>query len=106
MVYDVLIFSALLLANLPFLNERFFGVVRLESLRKSFRFRCAEYFLIYIFLLLGIRVLEAQQGQLFIQAWAFYVLTFLGFLILAFPGMVYCFFWKKSLLAQEKKHRQ
>lgn len=95
-VYDVLIFSALLLANLPFLSERFFGVIRLKSLRKSFRFRFVEYFLTYIFLLLGIRVLEAQQGQVFTQAWAFYMLTFLGFLILAFPGMVYCFFWKNN----------
>jgi hypothetical protein len=105
-VYDVLLVSALLLANLPFLSERFFGFVRLKSLRKSLRFRFVEYFLAYLLLLFVALFVEAQQGQVFTQTWTFYGLTVLGFLILAFPGLVYCFFWKRSLLGQEKKHRQ
>lgn len=95
-VYDVLFFSMLLFANLPFLSERFLGLLRIKSPQKPLLVRLFEFLLIYVFLLLATWVLEAQFGSLTVRTWTFYVLIGIGFFILSFPGVVYCFFWKKS----------
>jgi hypothetical protein len=38
---------------------------------------------------------HAKMGQVAPQKWEFYAITACLFLVLAFPGFIYRFFWKK-----------
>jgi hypothetical protein len=54
--------------------------------------------LITLYFILGfiIRYAEhAKMGQVATQKWEFYAITACLFLVLAFPGFIYRFFWKK-----------
>ena len=87
----------LLAANLPFLTERVFGVVRLASGAKSLAVRLGELVVLY-FLAGGVGLLfERRVGQIAPQGWEFYVVTAAMFVVLAFPG----FTWRYLL-----KHRK
>lgn len=87
---------ALLAANLPFLNERLFGLVPLPARAKSLAVRLAELVLLY-FAAGGIGLLfERRVGQIASQGWEFYAVTGALFIVLAFPG----FTWRYLL-----KHR-
>lgn len=81
---------AALAANLPFLNERLFGVVRLPSRpQKSFWLRLLELLALY-FAVGGVAfLLESRIGGVFRQGWEFYAVTGCLFLVLAFPGFVF-----------------
>lgn len=89
----VLIALALVAANLPFLSERLFAVLTLRkaghAVSKSFFVRLVE--LIVLYLLVGAigMAFEASLGNVFAQGWQFYAITFVLFLVLAFPGFVY-----------------
>ncbi|WP_076999199.1 DUF2818 family protein [Variovorax sp. KK3] len=89
---------ALAAANLPFLNERLFGVVPLGARpKKSLGLRLLELVILY-FLAGGIGLLfERRVGQISPQGWEFYAVTGALFLVLAFPG----FTWRYLL----KHHR-
>ncbi len=81
---------AVLLANLPFLVERYFGVKRPASGQtKSLGFRFFELLVCYG-LTLGVGwLIEGRLGQVHQQGWQFYAITLCLFLVLAFPGFVY-----------------
>lgn len=87
-----LLIPTLVLANFPFLTKRLFGVIRLP--RKTFFFEGLE--LLIYFILLGILAygLERQTGQVHTQNWQFFVTVFSLFLVFAFPGFVFRYFWK------------
>ncbi|MGO4389816.1 DUF2818 family protein [Variovorax sp. M-6] len=88
---------ALLAANLPFLNERLFGLVPIPARAKSLAVRLAELVLLY-FAAGGIGLLfERRVGQIASQGWEFYAVTGALFIVLAFPG----FTWRYLL-----KHRR
>lgn len=76
---------ALVLANLPFANQRLFGVLPLGSPKRGF-LRLVE--LIVLYFVVGIlgRLLESHAGNAFEQGWQFYAVTFCVFLVCAFPG--------------------
>lgn len=80
----VLAFAA---ANLPFLNERVFGLYALKG-AKPFLVRVLE--LIVLYLLIGVvgMTLERMIGNAFTQKWEFFATTFTLFLVMAFPGFV------------------
>ena len=40
-------------------------------------------------------LLESQVSPVHVQKWQFYVTTFSLFLVLAFPGFIARFFWKR-----------
>jgi hypothetical protein len=81
--------AALAAANLPFLNERFLGLMRLRSSSKGLALRLLELLLLY-FLVGGIGLLlEQRLGQIYPQGWEFYAVTASLFLTLAFPGFVW-----------------
>lgn len=83
----VWLFSGLVLANLPFLTERRFGLLRTDQ--KSFAFRLLELLVAYG-LTLGIGwLLESSVGAISPQTWNFYAMTFLLFLVVAYPGYVW-----------------
>jgi hypothetical protein len=91
----LVILLGLVLANLPFINERVFAVVPLAfpSARgagrapfKPFLVRLLELTVLY-FAVGGIgRVLEGRIGTVFPQTWEFYAITACMFAVLAFPG--------------------
>lgn len=84
----LVILLALLAANLPFLSERFLGLVPLPR-PKSIGLRALELLLLYLVVGgLGL-LLEARLGRVSPQGWEFYVVSGSLFLTLAFPGFVW-----------------
>jgi Protein of unknown function (DUF2818) len=92
----VVLLVALIAANLPFLNNRLFGVLPLARRSKPLAARLAELVFFY-FVAGGIGLLfERRAGQVAAQGWEFYAVTGALFIVLAFPG----FTWRYLL-----KHR-
>ena len=93
----LVLFVALVAANLPFVNERVLAVVPLNSPSKALALRLGELVVLY-FLFGGLGLLfERRVGQIAAQGWEFYVVTGTLFVVLAFPG----FTWRYLL-----KHRK
>lgn len=89
------ILLAALAANLPFLNERLFGVISIAQPIKSIWLRLVELFSLYL-LVRGVGyVLESRIGNVFPQGWEFYAITACLFLVLAFPGFVFRYLRKR-----------
>lgn len=91
----VLLLVAMLAANLPFITQRLAGVIKVTN--KHFGWRFLE--LVTLFVLVGLlaRLLESRQMPVHSQNWQFYVTTFSLFLVFAFPGFVYRYFWRKPV---------
>ena len=86
---------AALAANLPFVNERLFGLLPLGRPVKSLWLRLLELVVLY-FLLRGVAyLLEARIGNVFPQRWEFYAITACLFFVLAFPGFVFRYLRKR-----------
>lgn len=86
----VLVVSALLLANLPFLNERWLACgPRVRAGTKNLLQRLLELVLLYLVTGTFGVMLEQAAGQIAPQGWEFYAITASLFLTLAFPGFVY-----------------
>jgi hypothetical protein len=89
----LVILLALVLANLPFFNERVFALVPLQGAAgqapsKPFLVRLLELTVLY-FAVGGIgRALEGRIGTVFPQTWEFYAISACMFIVLAFPGFV------------------
>jgi hypothetical protein len=97
-VWTVLL-VALVAANLPFLNERLFALVRLPGGAKSLAVRLGEMVVLYFLSgAIGIQF-ESRVGQVAPQAWEFYAVTASLFVVLAFPG----FIWR-YLLKHRSRH--
>lgn len=89
----LVIFAAVVAANLPFVTQRLLLVKHLE-LGKTLWIRLAEL-LFYYFLVGGLgRALEMRLGQIAPQKWEFYAITGALFLTLAFPGFVWRYLFK------------
>lgn len=79
---------AVIAANLPFLSERLFLVLRAGQ-PKRMTLRLIEL-VVYAAIVTGAGVaLEARQGQAHAQGWAFYAVVACIFCTLAFPGFVW-----------------
>ncbi len=92
------ILLAALAANMPFLNNRLFAVLPAPSFAaavKPFWLRLLEIAVLYALVLLIARLLEGRIGNVFPQGWEFYAITVCLFLVLAFPGFVYCYLRKR-----------
>ena len=89
----VVLLVALVAANLPFLNDRLFGVVPLP-IPKTLAIRFAELVVLY-FMAGGIGLLfERRAGQIAPQGWEFYAVTGALFIVLAFPGFTWRYLMK------------
>lgn len=84
------ILLAALGANLPFLNERVFALIPLRAAVKPFWLRLAELALLYAAVGGIAYLLEARAGNVFAQGWEFFAVTVCLFIVLAYPGFVYC----------------
>ena len=95
---------ALLAANLPFLNERLFGLVPLPAGAKSLAVRLAELVLLYV-AAGGIGLLfERRVGQIASQGWEFYAVTGALFIVLAFPGFTWRYLMKHRHGGMNRPH--
>ena len=95
MTHLVLVLLALLAANLPWFSERLFYVVRLPH-GKHLGWCLLE--LVVLYFVIGAIAFYAERatvGQSAPQHWQFYAVTASLFLVFAFPGFVYKYFWKK-----------
>jgi hypothetical protein len=79
---------ALVLANLPFLNESVFGFIPWPRPRKPFHVRLVELIVLYCLTGAIAYLLEARIGNVFMQTWEFYAISGCLFIVLAFPGFV------------------
>lgn len=93
------ILLAVLAANLPFLNERLFAVFTIKRFGspavKPLWVRLFELLVLYIAVGLIARALEARIGSVFRQNWEFYAITVSLFLVLAFPGYVFRYLYRR-----------
>ena len=87
----VLLLLAVVLANLPFLNNRLLGVFALK--RKHVGHQLFELALAYVLVGLLAYVLESRAGAVHSQGTTFYVVTLLMFVVFAFPAFVWRYFW-------------
>lgn len=89
-MYTLLLLT-LILANLPFLTQRLFGLTALKH--KHFGHHLLE--LAAGFLLTGIMayVLEQRAGTVHQQGWEFYAVAVCLYLVFAFPAFVWRYFW-------------
>ena len=79
---------ALAAANLPFANEKLFGLIPLQARTKPFAVRLLELLVLYCIVGALAWLLESTIGNVFVQKWEFYAITGCLFLVLAFPGFV------------------
>ncbi|VCU70976.1 hypothetical protein PIGHUM_03056 [Pigmentiphaga humi] len=96
----VLILLALVTANLPFLSERVFGALAFRRggtpAVKPFWVRLAEVLVLYLVVGAVGLAFEASLGNVFQQGWQFYAITLTLYLVLAYPGFVYRYLFKRS----------
>ncbi len=89
----VVIFAAILGANLPFSTQKLFLFITLKT-PKTLALRMLELVVFY-FLVGGMGLLlENRAGQIAPQNWEFYAITGALFLTLAFPGFIYRYLLK------------
>lgn len=90
----LVLLAAVIGANLPFLNQRWLGVIP-RAAAKSLGIHLLELVVWYLLVgTLGL-ALERSAGQIAPQGWEFYATTAALFLTLAFPGFVYRYLFKR-----------
>ena len=90
-----LLLLAVVLANLPFLSERSLFVRPVPASGKAGGWRVLELMLLYCIAGIAAWLMESRAGQVYPQRWEFYAVTVCLFLVFAYPGFVYRFFWRK-----------
>lgn len=90
-----LLIVALVAANLPFFSERIVFMIRPKSGEKAFIWRVLELVLLYFIVGFVARLLEQKSGMPQQQHWEFYAVTVSMFIVLAYPGFVYRFLWRR-----------
>ena len=95
----LLIGIALVTANLPFLTERVFGVIQFKRKGsvavKPFWLRFVELVCGYVACGVVGMGFESALGNRFSQTWEFYAITFSLYLVLAYPGFVYRYLYRR-----------
>lgn len=91
-IFLLVAFSA---ANLPFLSERRFLVLAPKREFKSFGMRLVELVVLYFVVGLLAFLIERNIGSVQQQGWEFYAVTVCLFLVFAYPGYVYRYFWRR-----------
>ena len=89
----LVVLTALLAANLPFVSNRLLAVLPLKQ-PKNLALRLAELMVWYLVAGgLGL-LLEQRAGQIAPQGWEFYAITGTLFITFAFPGFTYRYLFK------------
>jgi uncharacterized membrane protein len=91
----ILLLVALIAANLPFLLERIFFIVKPKNGSKKVAWRQLELVVLF-FIVGGIGLLlENKLGDIHKQKWEFYAITTALFIVFAYPGFVYRYLWRR-----------
>lgn len=92
---SLLLILAFTAANLPFLVDRIFFVVKPRVGSKAFTWRLLE--LVVIFFVVGgiALLLEGKLGNIHKQNWEFYAVNASLFVVFAYPGFVYHYLWRR-----------
>lgn len=88
----ILIVLALVFANLPFLMPRWFGVIGVG--KKNILHHLAELAAGFALMALLSYLLESRAGSVYPKIWEFFVITACLYLVAAFPGFVWRYFWQ------------
>lgn len=92
---NLLLILAFVAANLPFLVERVFFVLKPKIGSKGFAWRLLELVVLF-FVVGGIALLfEGKLGEVHKQNWEFYAVNASLFVVFAYPGFVYRYLWRK-----------
>lgn len=91
----VLLIVALVAANLPFTSQRLFFLIRLSAPRKAWYWHLLELAVMYGVVGGLAYLLESKLGGAQPQKWEFYAITSSLFLVLAYPGYVWRYMWRK-----------
>ncbi len=96
----LLIGIALVTANLPFLTERVFGLIPFKHngsvAVKPFWLRFVELMCGFFFCGAVGMAFESSLGNRFSQTWEFYAITLSLYFVLAYPGFVYRYLFRRS----------
>ena len=98
MIQITFLILALLAANSPWFSERLFYIFSLKNATKSIAWCLFE--LVILYFMVGAVAIYAERsvmGQAYVQHWEYYAITACMFLVFAFPGFVYRYFWKSKL---------
>ena len=90
----IFIAIAIVLANLPFLVPRLFGVIKVP--KKHFGFILLEWIVAYFVAGIIAYFLEKNLTTPQTQGWTFYAVTLALFATASFPGFVYRYFWRSK----------
>lgn len=90
-----LLLAALVAANLPFLLERILFIIPPKNTSKALGWRLLELIILY-FVVGGVSILlQRKIGPVHPQNWEFYAITASLFVVLAYPGFVYRYLWRR-----------
>lgn len=91
----LLLILAFIAANLPFLVERIFFVIKPGSGSKNVAWRLLELTAMF-FVVGGIALLlESKLGDIHPQNWEFYAVNASLFVVFSYPGFVYRYLWRR-----------
>jgi hypothetical protein len=91
----LLVIAALLAANVPFLAQRSFLGIPCLRCDKPLWLRLLELLAFYLILgALAAWFERSAYGGAYPQGWEFYAITLCLFLVFAYPGFVYRYFWQ------------
>lgn len=101
----ILLLLAFMAANLPWLSDRLFFILRPASGQKQTVYRLLEWLLMY-FIAGGIALGVEQKvtGDAHAQDWEFYAVTACLFIIFSLPGFIY-HVELKTQLARARRRR-
>lgn len=92
----LVIAAALIAANLPFVNQRWFALGPQAAPRKPLPGRLVELVVMYFLVGALALLLERRAGQIAPQGWEFYAITATLFVTLAFPGFVFRYLMRRK----------
>jgi hypothetical protein len=91
-----LLLLAFVAANLPWLSDKVFYTFSLKIGTKNLAWCLFELLILYFVVGLIAKYTEyVIYGQVSVQNWEFYAVTFSLFLVFSFPGFIYKILWKK-----------
>jgi hypothetical protein len=91
----LIIALAIFAANLPFINERLLGLVKIFSPVKPLWVRFLELLVLYAATGLLTWLTEKSLSAVHTQGWQFFITTFCLFLVAAYPGFVWRYLWRR-----------
>jgi hypothetical protein len=102
----ILLLTALLAANLPWMSDRFLLILPVGERGKRVWMRLLEWLCLYFIIgALALGIETKATGSIHAQNWEFFAVTFCLFIVFALPGFIYRHDLK-HLLDRERRLRR